>query len=236
MSEKARLIVCDDDADLRDTLVDFAGRLGYAVQPARDGPELRRLTPGFRPDLVILDLTMPGEDGLSLARWLKADHRCAILMLTAMGALPDRVVGLEMGADDYMAKPFDLSELRARIRAVLRRTMSPGEAGGRPRSRLRLGRCVFDIEARALFDDNGEATPLTPMEFDMLHLMAAHPRRVFSRDQLLELAHHQKWDPYDRSIDNRIARLRRKIEVDPSHPRVLRTIRGEGYMLDPALA
>ena len=234
MSARARILFCEDDADLRDTLVEFAERNGYDAQGARDGAALRRLTPAFRPDLVVLDLNLPGEDGLSLARWLKADHACGILMLTAQGAMADRVVGLEMGAADYLAKPFDLPELRARIRAVLRRTMASAIANGRPPQRMRLGRCIFDVEARALYDDHGEAVSLTAMEYDLLHVFAANPRRVLNRDQLLELAHHRKWDPFDRSIDNRIARLRRKIEVDPAHPRVLITVRGEGYMLDPS--
>lgn len=234
MGAKARILICEDDDDRRETLVDFVERQGYDAEAVRDGAALRRLLPAFRPDLVILDLNLPGEDGLSLARWLRSDHLCAILMLTAQGAMADRVVGLEMGADDYMAKPFDLPELRARIRAVLRRTMAPALANGRPPARMRLGRCVFDLEARALFDDAGAALALTAMEYDLLHVFATHPRRALTRDQLLELAHHRKWDPFDRSIDNRIARLRRKIEVDPAHPRVLVTVRGEGYMLDPA--
>jgi DNA-binding response OmpR family regulator len=233
MQEKARIAVCDDDLDMRETLMEFVRIQGYAAEAAADGADLRRLVPSFRPDLVILDLNMPGEDGLSLARWLKADHHCAILMLTAMGSLPDRVVGLEMGADDYLAKPFDLAELRARIRAVLRRTMNPSLQHGRPPQRLRVGRCVFDVEQRQLFDDSGNGIALTAMEYDMLYVFVTHARRVLNRDQLLELAHNKQWDPYDRSIDNRIARLRKKIEPDLSHPRVLRTVRGEGYMLVP---
>jgi len=233
MQAKARIAVCDDDLDMRETLMEFVRLQGYEAQAAADGADLRRLVPAFRPDLVLLDLNMPGEDGLSLARWLKADHHCAILMLTAMGSLPDRVVGLEMGADDYLAKPFDLAELRARIRAVLRRTMNPAVQNGRPPQRLRVGRCVFDLEQRQLFDDAGNGIALTAMEYDMLYIFVTHARRVLNRDQLLELAHNKQWDPYDRSIDNRIARLRKKIEPDLSHPRVLRTVRGEGYMLVP---
>ncbi|SDJ35662.1 response regulator [Salipiger marinus] len=231
--EKARIIVCDDDPDMRETLVEFVAMQGYAVEQAIDGATLRRLVPKLRPDLVLLDLNMPGEDGLSLARWLKSDHHCAILMLTAMGSLSDKVVGLEMGADDYLPKPFELAELRARIRAVLRRTMSPVVVNGRPPERMRFGRCVFDLAERQLFDDAGKGLPLTAMEYDLLYVFATHPRRVLNRDQILELAHNRQWDPYDRSVDNRIARLRKKIEVDPAHPRVLRTVRGEGYMFEP---
>lgn len=233
MSAKARIIVCDDDIDLRETLAEFVSLQGYAVDMAQDGPALRRLVPRVKPDLVLLDLNMPGEDGLSLARWLRSDHHCAILMLTAMGSLPDRVVGLEMGADDYLAKPFELAELRARIRAILRRTMSPVIANGRPPQRIRIGKCVFDLAERKLFDDQGNAVALTAMEYDLLYVLVTHPRRALNRDQILDLAHNREGEPFDRSVDNRIARLRRKIEVDPAHPRVLRTIRGEGYMLLP---
>lgn len=231
--EKARIIVCDDDPDMRETLVEFVTMQGYAVEQAADGAMLRRLVPRMRPDLVLLDLNMPGEDGLSLARWLKSDHHCAILMLTAMGTLPDRVVGLEMGADDYLPKPFELAELRARIRAVLRRTMNPVVVNGRPPDRMRFGKCVFDLTERQLFDDQGNGLALTAMEYDLLFVFATHPRRVLNRDQILELAHNRAWDPFDRSVDNRIARLRKKIEVDPAHPRVLRTVRGEGYLFEP---
>jgi two-component system phosphate regulon response regulator OmpR len=233
MTTRARVIICDDDADLRETLAEFIARQGYEVETAQDGATLRRLVPKVRPDLVVLDLNMPGEDGLSLARWLRSDHHCAILMLTAMGSMPDRVVGLEMGADDYLAKPFELAELRARIRAVLRRTMSPVIVNGRPPQRVRVGRCVFDLTERKLFDDDGTAIALTAMEYDLLYVFITHPRRALNRDQILTLAHNREWDPYDRSVDNRIARLRRKIEVDPAHPRVLRTVRGEGYLFEP---
>lgn len=233
MTAKGRIIVCDDDTDLRETLAEFITLQGYTVEMAQDGAALRQLVPKIKPDLVLLDLNMPGEDGLSLARWLKSDHHCAILMLTAMGTLPDRVVGLEMGADDYLAKPFELAELRARIRAVLRRTMSPVVVNGRPPDRMRFGKCVFDLTERQLFDDQGNGLPLTAMEFDLLYVFATHPRRVLNRDQILDLAHNRQWDPFDRSVDNRIARLRKKIEVDPAHPRVLRTVRGEGYLFEP---
>lgn len=233
MTAKGRIIVCDDDTDLRETLAEFITLQGYTVEMAQDGAALRRLVPKIKPDLVLLDLNMPGEDGLSLARWLKSDHHCAILMLTAMGTLPDRVVGLEMGADDYLAKPFELAELRARIRAVLRRTMSAVVINGRPPDRMRFGKCVFDLTERQLFDDQGNGMPLTAMEYDLLYVFATHPRRVLNRDQILELAHNRQWDPFDRSVDNRIARLRKKIEVDPAHPRVLRTVRGEGYLFEP---
>lgn len=233
MTEKARIIVCDDEEPMREMLEEFLTGEGYAVTIARDGAELRRLVPQIRPDLVVCDLKMPGEDGLSLTRWLRAESHAAVLMLTGMGSVMDRVVGLEMGADDYLAKPFEPAELRSRIKAVLRRTMAPVHAHGRPAGRTRVGKCVVDIEQKTMFDENGENVPLTSMEFDLLYTFITHAKRVLNRDQLLEMAHHQKWDPFDRSVDIRITRLRKKIEVDPSKPRVLRTVRGEGYMLVP---
>jgi DNA-binding response OmpR family regulator len=233
MSTRARIVVCDDDPDVRDLLVDLLRKDGYDVAAAEDGIALRTLVPRFRPDLVVCDLMMPGEDGLSLTRWLRGEGHAAVLMLTAMGTTIDRIVGLEMGADDYLAKPFEPAELRARIKAVLRRTMSAELASGRPAARVRVGRCVVDTELKAMFDENGEKVELTAMEYDLLYTFITHPRRPLNRDQLLELAHHKKWDPYDRSVDMRIARLRKKIEFDPAKPSVLKTVRGEGYMLVP---
>lgn len=234
MTSKARIIVCDDETDIRAMLEDYLGEAGYQVATAADGNELRRLVPQFRPDLVICDLTMPGEDGLSLTRWMRAECQCAVVLLTGMGGLTDRVVGLEMGADDYIAKPFEASELRARIRAVLRRTMSPElQVQGRPPARVKVGRCVVDLDQRSMFDESGDKVNLTAMEYDLLKTLIVNARRVLSRDQLLEMAHHQRWDPFDRSIDIRIARLRKKVEFDPAKPSVLKTVRGEGYMLVP---
>jgi two-component system phosphate regulon response regulator OmpR len=230
---KARIAVCDDDPDLRDLLVDLLRRDGYEVEAAEDGIALRRIVPKFRPDLVICDLMMPGEDGLSLTRWLRGEGHSAVLMLTAMGSTTDRIVGLEMGADDYLAKPFEPAELRARVKAVLRRTMSASAAAGRPAARVRVGRCVVDTEMKVMFDEAGQTVELTSMEYDLLYTFITHARRPLNRDQLLELAHHKKWDPFDRSIDMRIARLRKKIEPNPAKPSVLRTVRGEGYMLVP---
>ena len=233
MTEKARIIVCDDEAPMREMLEEFLSDEGYTVTLAKDGVELRQLVPLVRPDLVICDLKMPGEDGLSLTRWLRGESHAAVLLLTGMGSVMDKVVGLEMGADDYLPKPFDPAELRSRIKAILRRTMSASLVDGRPANRMKLGRCVIDIEERSLFDEAGKKVTLTSMEFDLLHTFITHARRTLSRDQLLDLAHHARSDPFDRSIDVRVTRLRKKIEHDPSKPRVLKTIRGEGYMLIP---
>lgn len=233
MNMRARIVVCDDDADVRDLLVDLLCKDGYQVETAEDGIALRKLVPRFRPDIVICDLMMPGEDGLSLVRWLRGEGHAAVLMLTAMGSTTDRIVGLEMGADDYLAKPFEPGELRARLKAILRRTMSANLANGRPAARVKVGRCVVDTEMKAMFDEAGARVELTAMEYDLLYTFITHARRPLTRDQLLEFAHHKKWDPYDRSIDMRIARLRKKIEFDPAKPSVLKTVRGEGYMLMP---
>ncbi len=233
MNTRARIVVCDDDVDVRDLLVDLLGKDGYEVDAAEDGIALRKLVPRVRPDIVICDLMMPGEDGLSLVRWLRAEGHSAILMLTAMGSTTDRIVGLEMGADDYLAKPFEPAELRARLKAILRRTMSANLANGRAAARVKVGRCVVDTEMKAMFDEQGERVELTAMEYDLLYTFITHARRPLTRDQLLEFAHHKKWDPFDRSIDMRIARLRKKIEFDPTKPSVLKTVRGEGYVLIP---
>jgi DNA-binding response OmpR family regulator len=233
MTEKARIVICDDEAPMREMLDEFLTDEGYSVTVTSNGAELRQVVPVIRPDIVICDLKMPGEDGLSLTRWLRAESHAAVLLLTGMGSVTDRVVGLEIGADDYLVKPFEPSELRSRIKAILRRTMSPSLANGRPPARMRLGRCVIDVEERTMFDDQGARVTLTNMEFDLLYVLMTHARRVLTRDQLLDLAHHARSEPFDRSIDVRITRLRKKIEIDPAKPRVLKTVRGEGYMLIP---
>jgi len=183
-------------------------------------------------DLVILDINMPGEDGLTLARRLREHSDICIMMLTASGATVDRVVGLEMGADDYIAKPFDLRELLARVRTVLRRRADADARGARPEppsNTLRFGRWLLDLDAHKLIGD-GEELRLTAMEFDLLDAFARHPNKVLSRSQLLDLAHRRDWEPFDRSIDIRVARLRKKIERDPAKPQIIKTISGAGYM------
>jgi len=176
---------------------------------------------------------MPGEDGLSLARHLRERYTgIAIVMLTSASAVVDRVVGLEMGADDYIAKPFDPRELLARVKSVLRRTSPAGcaDLGG---GRVRIGRCVLDLAAHRLTDAEGREVAVSPLEFDLLKALAEHPNRTLSRERILNLS-RRDWDPFDRSVDLRVMRVRKKIEPDPSHPRYIRTIRNEGYIFVPS--
>ena len=231
---RMHIVVVDDERDLRETVGEYLSLHGYRVTPAANGAELRAILEGSRVDLVVLDIAMPGEDGLSLARFLRVQHTAGIIMLTASGETVDRIVGLEMGADDYLAKPVDLRELLARIKAVLRRAMREGRA---PRDGetaankvVAFGPCSLDLDAHKLFDAEGGEIAITAMEFDLLKAFAEHPNRVLSRDLLLDMAHNRDWEPFDRSIDIRIARLRRKIEPDPAKPATIRTVRGAGYM------
>jgi DNA-binding response OmpR family regulator len=237
MVEQSHIIVVDDEPEIRSMLVDYLGQAGFSVRGAENGAALRRILAEQPADLVLLDINMPGEDGLSLARFLRANTEVGIVMLTAAGEVVDRVVGLEIGADDYIAKPVDLRELLARIRAVLRRlrTRPPAAAAVEtPAARLMpIGACKLDLDAHRLYDGDGQEVPITSMEFDLLKAFVEHPNRVLSRDQLLDLAHNKDWEPFDRSIDIRIARLRRKIEVDPSKPQVVKTVRGAGYIFVP---
>jgi two-component system phosphate regulon response regulator OmpR len=239
MAEPSRLIVVDDEPGLREMVAEYLGKHGFAVRTAADGKALDACLAEAPADLVLLDIAMPGEDGLSIARRLRATTDLPIIMLTAADDVVDRVVGLEIGADDYIAKPFDLRELRARIGAVLRRvrraprpaTAAPPatEATG-PTERVPFGKVTLDLAGRRLLRGDGAEVKLTAMEFDLLEAFARHPNRVLSRDRLLDLAHNRDWEPFDRSIDIRIARIRRKVEPDPSKPQVIKTVRGAGYM------
>ncbi len=228
------IVVCDDEADIRETLREYLQMKGYRVTCVDGGPALRALLEVESADLILLDIAMPEEDGLSIARYLSANHDVAVMMLTAAGEVVDRIVGLEMGADDYLAKPVDMRELLARIKAVLRRGVPRDKAGpandnNGPRTAV-FGNCSLDIESHRLQGPDGADIPITSMEFDLLKAFAEHPNRVLSRDQLLDLAHNRGWEPFDRSIDIRIARLRRKVEPDPAKPQIIKTVRGAGYM------
>lgn len=237
MTNAPHILVVDDEAEIRDSIAEYLALQGLSVVTAEGGEALRQRVAERAPDLVVLDLRMPGEDGLALSRWLRANTASGILMLTALADPVDRVVGLEMGADDYMAKPFHPRELLARIRTVLRRVEGrPAPAATAAATRVRLGRCWLDLEAGSLVGDDGALEPLTGTELDLLRAFARNPNRVLSRDDLLGLAGSRTEDPFDRSIDIRINRIRRKVEVDPAHPQVIRTVRGSGYVFEPGKA
>jgi len=212
---------------------------GFTVTLCDGGKSLRGAIETSVPDLVVLDLNMPEEDGLSIIRDLKSRINVPVIMLTATASPIDRVVGLELGADDYIAKPCELRELMARIRSVLRRSgpARPPEAIGAKAAKdqlVRFGTKWLDLEAQALRDDEGNEHPLTASEFSLLKVFAANPKRVLSRERLLELANARDAEAFDRAVDLRIMRIRRKIEIDPTKPAVIRTIRGGGYLFSPA--
>jgi two-component system phosphate regulon response regulator OmpR len=236
MSELITILVVDDESEIRDMLEEYLSKQGFEVCTADGGAAMRQIVSARKVDVVLLDIRMPGEDGLSLARYLREHAQVGIIMVTAAGEVVDRIVGLEMGADDYVTKPFNPRELVARIKSVLRRlgTTSPqASEGAAARQRLRFGQCLLDLEAHKLFTLEGAEIPITAMEFDLLQVFATHPHRVLTRDQLLDMAHNRDWEPFDRSIDIRIARLRRKIEPDPAKPQTIKTVRGAGYMFMP---
>ena len=234
MSEMPRILVCDDERDLREMLQEYLEKRGYNVALSGNAEELRAELDKAVPDLLLLDINMPGEDGLSVLRGLRTTSDLPVVMLTAAGETIDRIVGLEMGADDYLGKPVDLRELEARIKAVLRRKKAgPTEEQREANKTASFGEFTLDLEAAKLFSGSGEEVPLTAMEFRLLKLFAENRGRVLNRDQILEQAHDRSWDPFDRSIDIRISRLRRKIEKNPQNPAIIRTVRGIGYVFDP---
>ena len=230
------ILICDDEPDLREMVGEYLEKRGYSVTLAEHGVDLQsKLEDGANADVILLDINMPGEDGLSVLRRLRGERNVAVIMLTAAGEVVDRIVGLEMGADDYLAKPVDLRELEARIKAVLRRAeRASAPQADRPESEtVMFDGLKLDLGAAKLYDREGEEVALTAMEFRLLKVFVDSRGRVLNRDQLLEMAHDRGWDPFDRSIDIRISRLRRKIEVNPSKPAIIRTVRGIGYMFDP---
>ena len=225
----AEIIVVDDDPKLCRMLADALGIEGHRVRGAADGAELRGLLAEAPADVVILDVGLPGEDGFRLARWLREHHDPGIVMLTGADTVIDRVAGLETGADDYLAKPCALAELRARIGAVLRRRRPPG--GDRlPDGVVRFGPYRFDRKRFALTDDGGAEVPLTPMELDLVAAFALHAGKALSRDELMRLAPPRGEAGFDRSIDSRVNRLRRKLEADPAKPGLIKTLHGAGYI------
>jgi DNA-binding response OmpR family regulator len=240
VTEPLRVLVVDDDPDVRDLLDDYLSGQGYEVLTADSAATARELLDGEAPNVVLLDVGLPGEDGLSLARHIRERFDIGIIMISGAGETVDRIVGLEVGADDYVAKPFDPRELKARLKSVLRRYQRatqpevPASAQETMETRrVPAGACVLDLDSRQLFDAQGQEIPLTRMEFELLEVLVQRPRRPLTRDQILNLTQNRDWDPFDRSVDIRIARLRRKIESDPEKPQYIRTVRGVGYMFVP---
>ena len=244
MEQPATILVVDDQDDVRLLLQDYLQDKGFEVHTAVNGSQLREALPRVLPTLVLLDVGLPGEDGLSLARHIREQYDIGIIMVSGAGEMLDRVVGLEVGADDYISKPFELREVLARVKSVLRRyqrsalllseppqqAVPPATLQGRQH---RFGACVLDLERYQLLDADGNDIPVTAMEFDLLKVFAERPHRPLSRDQLMDLTQNRDWDPNDRSIDIRITRLRKKIEPDPDKPSVIKTVRGVGYLYSP---
>ena len=245
MSQAQHIAVVDDEKPAREMVGDYLRMHGFSVSLCDGGASLRASIGQQMPDLIVLDLNMPEEDGLSVIRDLKQRSSVPIIMLTATASAIDRVVGLELGADDYLAKPCELRELLARIRSVLRRSAGSQHtapalpaAPSSPRAatpvRVRFGTKWLDHDAQALQDDEGNEHPLTASEYGLLKVFAANPKRVLSRERLLELANARDAEAFDRAIDLRIMRIRRKIEPDPARPSIIRTVRGGGYLFSPS--
>jgi len=227
-----RVLVVDDDAGLRDLLSEYLVKQGFLVETARDGREMDERMAAAVPDLMVMDLMLPGEDGLSLTRRIKALHNIPVIMLSARGEDIDRIVGLEVGADDYLAKPFNPRELLARIRAVLRRGNGEVAAAQAKDENIHFGPFSLDLAAQRLSRED-EDIPLTQAEFTLLKVFVEHPNRALSRDQIMDWLKGFDRDPFDRSIDVRVTRLRRKLEDDPTNPFYIRTVWGQGYLFAP---
>lgn len=243
MDEEPHILVVDDERRIRNMLSRYLVSEGFRVSEAQDGRAMRTVLDGNDVDLVLLDLIMPGEDGLSLARQLRQRSEIPVIMLTGKGDLIDRVVGLEAGADDYIAKPFHLREVLARIRTVMRRAQPRGRAApakGSP-AEATLGETLifqgwrFDLLRRELRRADGQQVPLTAGEFDLLHVLARNPNRVLDRDHLMTLVKGRDWAAFDRAIDTQVARLRKKVESDPQNPQLIKTVRGAGYIFATAV-
>lgn len=237
MERTPHILVVDDDREIRDLLARFLAKHGLRVSSAANGREMHARLEDSAVDLIVLDVMMPGEDGLTLTRNLRAGKNAIpIIMLTAMGEDTDRIVGLEMGADDYVAKPFNPRELLARIKAVLRRFEGNGTSADGVvlhTDGVNFAGWSFDMGARELFDPQGEAVVLSGGEFELLCVFVTHPGRVLSRDQLLDMARGRDAQPFDRAIDVQVSRLRKKIEIDPQAPNLIKTVRGGGYLFSP---
>ena len=238
MQGAPHILIVDDHREIRDLVSRALTKEGFRVSTAADGRAMRKVLADSRIELVLLDLMLPGEDGLSLCRSLRSESNIPIIMLTAKGDEVDRVIGLEMGADDYLPKPFGSRELIARIKAVLRRITenSTSSRPGQHPKRYQFDRWQLDTGARELLRDDGVTVPLSTGEYDLLMALVERPQRVLSRDQLLDLARGRSTAGLDRSIDTQISRLRKKLELDPGEPKIIKTVWGGGYMFTPIVS
>jgi len=227
------ILIVDDDSEIREMLEDYLTSQSYSVETACDGETMREVLKNNIPDLVLLDIGLPGEDGFSLAKYLRQNFNLGVIMVTGANTTVDRIVGLELGADDYIVKPFDLRELLARTRSVLRRYSENEQSvttSGMKKSQVKVGNYLLDIDSRRLSDKKNNDINITNMEFELLQVFINNQNKVLSRDNLLNLTKNRDWDPFDRSIDIHIARLRQKIEDNPKTPQVIKTVRGAGYI------
>ncbi|MDR3533099.1 MAG: response regulator [Rhodopila sp.] len=238
MEPSSHILIVDDHREIRELVGRALTKEGFRVTAVGDGRAMRRALADAHIDLILLDLMLPGEDGLSLCRSIRADSHVPIIMLTAKGEEVDRVIGLEMGADDYLAKPFGSRELVARIRAVLRRSNQPPPTSDPPADSrdYSFDRWVLNTGNRELLREDGVAVPLSTGEYELLLALVERPQRVLSRDQLLDLARGRAAAAFDRSIDTQVSRLRKKLERDPAEPRIIKTIWGGGYMFAVAVS
>lgn len=231
MSAGTHLLVVDDDAGILDLLRRYFSKQGFEVSVAANGTEMRSKLARSQVDLVLLDLGLPGEDGFELTRQLRKDWNGALIIITGRGESVDRVVGLELGADDYVTKPFDLRELLARVRSVLRRAVpSTSDGDEEDEVAFQFGDLLLVPRSRTLRGGDGASIPLTTGEYELLRLFVGHPNRVLSRDELMERIHGRNAGPFDRAIDVRIGRLRKKVEIDPTNPELIKSVRGVGYL------
>lgn len=234
--DNGHILIVDDQREICDLVQEYLASEGYRVSTAYDGAGMRRVIAQDPVDLVILDLMLPGEDGLTLARSLREESSVGIIILTGRGETVDRIIGLEMGADDYLPKPFHLRELLARVKSVLRRASTrSADRQGASRPRARFAGWNLDLSTRELLSPAGEEVRLTTGEFDLLSAFVNNANQVLSRDRLLDLARNREAGPFDRTIDVQVGRLRRKLEDDPQRPTMIKTVRGSGYIFTPSV-
>jgi two-component system, OmpR family, response regulator len=233
MADTGHILVVDDQKEICEVVREYLSGEGYKVSVAHDGQGMRRAMQQAQVELVILDLMLPGEDGLTLARQLRETSNVGILILTGRGETVDRIIGLEMGADDYLPKPFHLRELLARVKSVLRRVSARDSEKPKSRSKAKFAGWNLDLATRELLSPKGDEVRLTTGEFDLLAAFVNNANQVLSRDRLLDLARNREAGPFDRTIDVQVGRLRRKLEEDPDRPTIIKTVRGTGYIFTP---